>query len=73
MRGICYNYSLALLGGSAQVRNVLSIFFAFLTKPVRRRNDIKEVWVLNLSLLPNPALFKVTKPSEEFENRKKGM
>lgn len=41
MHGICYIYSLVLLGGSIQVRNVFSFIFSFLTELVRR-NDIKN-------------------------------
>ena len=66
MHGICYNSLPALLGGSTRVRNVYSFFFSFLTKLVRRRNDIKEFCVLNLSLLPNLALFTVIKPSKNL-------
>lgn len=72
MHEICYIYSLALLGGRTQVRNVFSFIFSFLTKLVRRINDIRNfVQVLNLFLLSNPALFKVKKLSREFEKMKK--
>ena len=59
----------ASLGGSVEIRNVFSFFFSFLTKLVRRRNDIKQFCVLNLYLLPYLAIFSVTKP---LTNLRKG-
>ena len=54
-----------------EIRNVFSFFFSFLTKLVRRRNDIKLFCVLNLCLLPYLRMFSVIKPLTNFRKGSK--